>query len=47
MPVSSPIVFQSMPLRASFWSSAPITIITDAPSSATIARLSLSQMMTP
>ena len=47
MPVSSPIVFQSMPLRASFWSSTPITTITEAPSNATIARLSLSQMMTP
>ena len=46
MPVSRPIVFQSMPLSASSWSSAPMTTITEAPSSATIARLSLSQMMT-
>ena len=47
MPVSSPMVFQSTPLRASFWSSAPTMIMNAAPSSATIARLSLSQMMTP
>jgi hypothetical protein len=45
MPVSRPMVFQSMPLSASFWSSAPMTTITDAPRSATIARLSLSHMM--
>ena len=46
MPVRRPMVFQSMPLSASFWSSAPMTTISEAPSSATIARLSLSQMMT-
>jgi hypothetical protein len=46
MPVSSPMVFQSMPLSASFWSSAPTPTISAAPMSATIARLSLSQMMT-
>ncbi len=46
IPVSSPMVFQSMPLSASAWSSAPMPIISEAPSSATIARLSLSQMMT-
>jgi hypothetical protein len=47
IPVSRPIVFQSMPLSASAWSSAPMNTIAEAPSSATIARLSLSQMMTP
>jgi hypothetical protein len=46
MPVSSPMVFQSIPLSASVWSSAPMTTIIEAPSSATMARLSLSQMMT-
>ena len=46
MPVRSPMVFQSMPLSASVWSSAPMTTIADAPSSATIARLIWSQMMT-
>ncbi len=46
MPVSRPMVFQSMPLSASSWSSTPTTIITPAPSSATIARLTFSDMMT-
>ena len=45
MPVSRPMVFQSMPLIASSWSSTPTRIITPAPTSATIARLTFSDMM--
>ena len=45
MPVKRPMVFQSMPLIASSWSSTPTIIITPAPSNATIARLTFSDMM--
>ena len=45
MPVSRPMVFQSTPLIASSWSSTPTRIITPAPTSATIARLTFSDMM--
>ena len=46
MPVKRPMVFQSTPLIASSWSSTPTTTITLAPTSATIARLTCSDMMT-
>ena len=39
MPVRRPIVFQSMPLIASAWSSAPTRIIIAAPISATIGAI--------
>ena len=45
MPVSRPMVFQSMPLIASSWSSTPTRTITPAPISATMARLTFSDMM--
>ena len=46
MPVSRPMVFQSMPLIASFWVSTPLTTISDAPTSATIERFTFSDMIT-
>ena len=46
MPVSSPMVFQSTPLRASSWLITPTTTIRLAPTSATIERLTFSEMMT-
>ncbi len=45
MPVSRPMVLKSMPWIASSWSSTPIRIITPAPTSAMIARLTCSDMM--
>ena len=46
MPASVPMVFQSMPLSASAWSSAPMTIIADAPSQRDYRPVVPSQMMT-
>ena len=45
MPVSRPMVLKSMPRTASAWSSTPTTIIRPAPSSATMARLTFSLMI--
>ena len=45
MPVSRPMVLKSMPLIASSWFSTPTRIITPAPISAMIARLTFSDMM--
>ena len=46
MPVRRPMVFQSTPLSASSWFITPTKTITAAPSSATMARLIFSEMMT-
>ena len=45
IPVRRPMVFQSMPLNASSWSNTPMITITHAPISATMARLTFSDMM--
>ncbi len=45
MPVSRPMVLKSMPWMASCWSSTPTRIIMLAPTSATMARLTFSDMM--
>ncbi len=44
MPVRRPMVFQSMPASASFWSRTPTTIMTPAPTSATIERFTCSEI---
>ena len=47
MPVRSAIVLKSMPRTAAAWFSTPSTTMRPAPISATIARLTRSDMMTP
>jgi hypothetical protein len=47
MPVSSPMVFQSTPLMASSCDITPTTTMSPAPTRATMARLTFSEMMMP